>query len=251
MRGGQAHEQKRAALREHLLAERLMAVKIVAQHGGAPRRDMRAPSVQPTRGGIEFAVLFCLPVLRANEFRRQREHRCLSRCEDHRCHGDMGVLDFAVTRRARRALRTMDRFRAVVFGAVECDQYPSIGAAVLLQCAVPVQCVDEVDEYRCQMIRRDRIEQVADLLGARDLMDPEQRAGVVAALFLPHPSLIVQKRWTLHEERRESAQPGVADHVRSGCCHPCGDPAGRTTLHVYAKPHQRLKRGLEQERQWA
>ena len=43
MRRRQAHEQKRAPVRQHLLAERLMAVEIIAQQGGAPRGDAGTP----------------------------------------------------------------------------------------------------------------------------------------------------------------------------------------------------------------
>ena len=58
MGAGPTDEDERAALRQDLLAERLMAVQIVAEHGSSPRVQLRTPALQPTRTGIEFAVLF-------------------------------------------------------------------------------------------------------------------------------------------------------------------------------------------------
>jgi hypothetical protein len=70
----QADEDEPAALRRHLLAERL-AVKIIARHGGAPRLQRRAPALQPTRARIELAVLLGLSVLGCDQLRGEWQDR--------------------------------------------------------------------------------------------------------------------------------------------------------------------------------
>jgi hypothetical protein len=117
-------EDERAALRQDLLAERLMAVQIIAQHGGAPRCQLRPPALQPTRACLELAVLFGLSVLRHDELRGQGQDRLLPRGDDHRRDRRMVVLGLAIGQRARGALRAANRLRTMVFGAVECHQQP-------------------------------------------------------------------------------------------------------------------------------
>lgn len=191
---------------QYLLTERLMAVEIIAQHGGAPRREAWAPALQPAGGGVALAILLGLPVLGLDELRRQREHRRLTRGDQRWGGRDVVILGLAVGQGAGRALRAMDRLGAVVLGAVERHQQAPIQDPMRRQLPGVLQGPDEVDEHRCQMRRRDRVEQVADLLGARNLVHAKQRTGVVAPALLLHPPLIIQERRTLQEEHREGAQ---------------------------------------------
>ena len=117
------------------------------------------PRPEPAGGGREFAILLRVPVLGTE-------------------------LGLAVAERARGTRRTVDRARAVVFGAIQGDQAASIGLAMGVQGTLLVQGVDRVEERRGQTLGGDRIEQVADLLGARNRMPAKQRTGLVAsALF--------------------------------------------------------------------
>jgi hypothetical protein len=206
-------EDELAALRQDLLAERLMAVQVVTQHGGAPRFQLRTPALQPTRACIELAVLFGLSVLRHDELRGQGQDRLLSGGDDHRRDRRVVVLGLAIGQRARGALRAVNRLRAMVFGAVERHQQPPVEHPVRGQSIVSHDRLHEVHEQRRDMGRGNRIEQVANLLHARDLLDPEQRAGVVAPPRLLHPHLKIEKRRALHEEHRERTQSGIAHRV--------------------------------------
>jgi hypothetical protein len=69
-----------------------------------PGGDARTPLAQPTRSGIELTVLLDLSILRVDEFRRQGEHRFLSRFDDHRCDGNLVILALAVGEGARGAV---------------------------------------------------------------------------------------------------------------------------------------------------
>jgi hypothetical protein len=107
----------------------------------------------------------------------------------------------------------MDRLGAVILGAVERHQQAAVQDPVRGQLPARLQGPNEVDKHWCQMRRRDRIEQVADLLGAGNLVDAKQRTGVVASVRLLHPPLIIQERRTLQEEHREGTQPSVSHRV--------------------------------------
>jgi hypothetical protein len=149
-----------------------MAVEIVTQHDGAPRREACASALQPAGAGVEFAILFGLPVLRLDELRRQREHRRLSRRDERRGQRNMRVRGLAAGQGAGRARRAMDRLGAVVRGAVERHQQAPAEDPVRGQLAGFLQRPAAVDKHGRQMRRRDRVKQVADLLGARNLVHP-------------------------------------------------------------------------------
>jgi hypothetical protein len=100
-----------------------------------------------------------------------------------------------------------------MFGAVECHQQPPVELPVRSQSTVSHDRLHEVREQRRDMGRGNRIEQVANLLHARDLLDPEQRAGVVPPARLLHPYLKVEKRRALHEEHRERTHSSIAHRV--------------------------------------
>ncbi len=85
-------------------------------------------------------------------------------------------------------------------GAVEGHQQAIIERAMGGQLATHDQVSDEDHEHRCQLLRRDGIERVADLLPARDLVDAEPGAGVVAVPLLLQAHLKIQNRRTRHEE---------------------------------------------------
>ena len=72
---------------------------------------------------------------------------------------------------------------------------------------------DQVDEHRRQLRWRDGIKQVVNLRRGRDLVDPEQRGGVVATALFLHPYLEIKKRGALHEEHREGTQAGIPHRV--------------------------------------
>ena len=69
MRRGFAGEQEMKPVQEHLPAEGLMGVKIIAQHGVVAGGVILSVSGQPAFGGVDFAVLLDLSILRGDELR--------------------------------------------------------------------------------------------------------------------------------------------------------------------------------------
>ena len=126
MRRRQAHEQKRAPVRQHLLAARLMAVEIIAQQGGVPWGDAGTPVLSPARAGIEFAVLLGRPIL-GSENSGANGHIATWPGATITGVTATAVLGLAVGKCARAALLTMNRRRAVIVGVVEHHQYATIG----------------------------------------------------------------------------------------------------------------------------
>jgi hypothetical protein len=64
--------------------------------------------------------------LRYDEFRRQRQDMLVARCDDAGAEEGMKILGAAVRTLAGRAARAMDLARAVVFGAIQCDEDPPV-----------------------------------------------------------------------------------------------------------------------------
>lgn len=62
-----------------------------------------------------------------------------------------------------------------------------------------------LNKDRVEMARGDRIEEGADVIGAGDLRDAKQGAGVIAALVCLEPALILQKRGRLSKEDTKGA----------------------------------------------
>lgn len=69
MRFGFADPEKVKSVMQHFLAERFMAVQVIAQNRHPERRIVARPWGEPTLGGIELAVLFRRPILRWHTFR--------------------------------------------------------------------------------------------------------------------------------------------------------------------------------------
>ena len=114
----------------------------------------------------------------------------------------MVVLRGAVGQGPRGTLRTVDRRRAVIFGAIQRHQQATLARAMGGQFVPRHQRPDQVDEHRRQLRWRDGIKQVANLRRGWDLVDPEQRGGVVATALFLHPL-------PGNQETREGTQAGI------------------------------------------
>jgi hypothetical protein len=72
-----------------------------------------------------------------------------------------------------------------------------------------MQRVQRLGEEGKHRVGRDRIEQIADVIIARDPGHPEQALGVAASLRHRHRSLEIQARRALGEEDRERPYGGI------------------------------------------
>ena len=101
------------------LAERLVAIEVIAQHGDPPRGIARAPPRQPTAGGRQFTVLFVVAILGANELGRQRHYSRRPWRHDHRRQDDRVMLGGAVAEGPLIAAVTPQLLRREILGAIE------------------------------------------------------------------------------------------------------------------------------------
>src|SRR3954454_9120132 len=115
----------------------------------------------------------------------------------------MEILGTAVRTLAGRAPRTVDLARAVVFGAIQRDQYPPTAA---LERGEYLRRLDRLDEQRIEGRRWGAIQHLADVVVAGDGGRVEQTLAVRAALPLRQGALMRQEGRTAHEEERERRQ---------------------------------------------
>ena len=102
----------------------------------------------------------------------------------------------------------MDLRGAVVLGAVERDQQVRTKPLEGLDPAGALERRNRLPEGRKQVIGRDRIERVADVIVGRDAGDPEQGLAVRAAVAGLELALMIQEGGALREEHRKG---GAAD----------------------------------------
>src|SRR5258707_977196 len=78
---------------------------------------------EPASRRHALAILLVVPVLRNDELWLQRNDPAMARRDQRRRHQRMEIFGRAAAALARRAARTVQLRRAVIFRAVECDQH--------------------------------------------------------------------------------------------------------------------------------
>jgi len=152
-------------------------------------------------------------ILRLDELGCQGNDAILAWRHQHRRDGDVTVQCLAIGKHGLRAAGTGNRLGRKEIGAIERDQEGIVERTKCVEQAMAVQIVPDLGHEREQPLRRHRIEHVANLVVARDVMDAEQGGGVVLALQLLHPNLAIEKRWTLREKNRERRQCRILNVV--------------------------------------
>jgi hypothetical protein len=112
----------------------------------------------------------------------------------------------------------------VVFGAVQCDQYPPAEA---LEWGEHLRGLDRLDEQRIEGRRRGTIQHLADVVVAGGGGNGEQRLAVRASLSLCQAALIRQERRATHEEQRERGEADIRHRVGADGQRPFA-PVGET-----------------------
>src|SRR5258708_4811523 len=118
-----ADEQEMPARCPHRLADRLAGVEVVAQIDGMEPCVAWAMGGEPASRRHALAILLVVPVLRNDELWLQRNDPAMARRHQRRGHQRMEIFGRAAAALARRAARTMQLRRAVIFRAVERDQH--------------------------------------------------------------------------------------------------------------------------------
>ena len=101
----------------------------------------------------------------------------------------------------------------MVLGAVERDQHMTVQTAELPDAVRSLQFIEYIVEHLVELAGLDRVRFRADLAVSGDFGHAEQRLTVRSAPFFGKVTLMLQKRWALHEEDRERSQPKIRHRV--------------------------------------
>ncbi len=211
---GLAHQDKIQPLPEDGFAQRLLTVEVVAQDRDAQGAVTRTELGEPTFGRGGLAILFLMAVLREDKLRLQGQYPRIARRHDHRRHDAVGIGDAAVGMLGNAALRAMDLGGRKILGTVHRHQQIAADAAIGLQMTVLTQHLHHGGKDRQHRRGRNRVEQIPDLVVARDLRYPKQGQGVVAPLRYLQGALEIQERRALREEHRERPERRIRHGIR-------------------------------------
>jgi hypothetical protein len=130
--------------------------------------------------------------------------------------GEHGVeiLNLVLAAFAVGTVGAMDFVGAVEFRSIQSDQDVPVQAPHGVQAAALIQFRHEIGEHGVQHGWFDRVEPGPDLAVTGNFAHAEQCLAVGTALTGLQMPLVCQKRWALHEERREPGQ-GEIGHVIS------------------------------------
>jgi len=123
----------------------------------------------------------------------------------------------------------MDLLRGMIPGAIQSNERRVVDAAESLQDPRCTQGVVDPIIHRIEGLGRDRVEHLADLIVAGDLLEVEETLGVVMTPGLLHRLLMRQEGGRLGEEDREGAQTKVGHRI-GGVLAPA--PVGQSGEHL-------------------
>ena len=203
---GLAGEEKMKAVQEHLAAEGLVRVKIVAQQRVVAGGVTRGVGGQPALGRVDLAILLGPPVLRRDELRAQRHNLRVAGADHDRRDGAVEMSGRSVRVPEAGTMGAMDVFglRGKIPGGIQRDEAGVADGAHLLQQPRLVESLVEIVKETEEMTGLNRIERLADVIVAGNAFDLKERAGVVATAGLFHGLLETQERRALGEKDRES-----------------------------------------------
>ena len=224
MRGRFAGQDEIAAGGLDGLGDRLTGHQIVREKHRAQMGQRRTMACQPALHRVALAILLLRPVLRSNEFRRQRQDMLVARRDDAGAEERVEIFGAAVRTLAARAPRAMDLARAMIFGAIQRDEAPPAEA---LERGEHTRCLDRLHEQRIEGRRRGTVQHLADVVVAGNGGDAEQGLAVRAPLPLRQGALVRQEGRAAHEEQRERGQADVGHRVGAGRQRPFA-PVGQT-----------------------
>ena len=210
-----AHEQEMSAHRPNRLADRLAGVEVVAQIDGIEPCVGRAVGGEPASRRHALAILLVVPVLRHNELWLQLNDPAMARRHQRRGHQRMEIFGRAAAALARRAARTIQLRRAVIFRAVERDQRTMPQPTKSRETAASFQHFERMGKMRIEAFRLHRIQHISNMVVARDLNHPKQRLAVRATMAVPvrQVPLMGQKRRALHEKRCKRRHADIGHDV--------------------------------------
>src|SRR5258708_5733902 len=210
-----ADEQEMPAHRPNRLADRLAGVEVVVKLEGRGAWVGGGGGGEPTSRRRALAVLLVVPVLRHNELWLQRNDPAMARRHQRRGHQRMEIFGRAAAALARRAARTMQLRRAVIFRAVERDQHMMPPPTKSRETAASFQHFERMGKMRIEAFRLHWVQHIPNMVVAWDLNHPKQRLAVRATMAVPvrQVPLMGQKRRALHEKRCKRRHSDIAHDV--------------------------------------
>ena len=210
---GLARQDEGATVVEHQRTQGLVAGEISAQEGDARGRHPRGRCAQPAFARGSFTVLCGMPVLRHAVLRGQGDTLRLSGADALRGHGGMlreGLAMAELTGETGVAMHDVGR---KVMGAIQGHQPWSTKRPKIGQHAVLVKARKDLNNHRIEGARRDRIEELSDLLVTGKLLHVEQGLGVMLPFGVLQPALVRHKRRRWGAKDAQGAQGGIVDGI--------------------------------------
>jgi hypothetical protein len=110
-------------------------------------------------------------------------------------------------------VRAVNGLGRKVVGAVQGHQQLVVQDPKWRQQVVRFQALNALNKHRIECARGERIEQRSDLISTGNLRHAQQRVGVILALGLLQPALLLQKRRRLGKEDAKGTESGIGDTV--------------------------------------
>jgi len=204
-------------VQQHLPAERLMGVEIVAQQRVIACGVALGVGGQPALGGVDFAILFEFPVLGRDELRTQRHHLRVAWTDDHRSDGavEMNELAFGVAEAGTMAAVNVLRLGREIPGGVQGDEAGLLNGPHGFEQTGFIKGLVQVIKEAEKAGSFDGVQRLADVVIAGNVLDLEERPSVVAADDLLHVLLETQEGRALGEEDRKSRERDIGHGVEA------------------------------------
>jgi len=137
----------------------------------------------------------------------RRHQRC--------CHQGMEIFGRATAALARRAVRTVQLRRTVIFRAIERDQHVVLQPTEGCELAASLQRFDRTGKQWMEALRPHRVQPISNVVVARNPRHRKQRRAVRAAMPVPvrQMPLMRQERRALHEEHRKRRHADIGHDV--------------------------------------
>ena len=222
MRAGLTDEEEVGFEVADELAEGLAAVQVVAEENGPEGAQFVDVGGQPALGGVAFAVLLAFfvgavvvgVVLGLDKVGHQGQGAVVAVGDDGRGEHDVEVLlGFVLADMAGRTLVAVDGIRTLQLNAVKSDGHAPVEAQEGIEGAVVAGGLQAVGKQGGEVVGVVAIEEIANGVVARNVLDTEQGLAIGASGLLLHAALEVEEGGGLEEEGGESTGGGVGKAV--------------------------------------
>ena len=169
-----------------------------------------------------LTVLFLMPILRHDVCGREGDDLGVARADDDRRNGRMVIQGVPVGELTRETVWTMEGLGGKVLRAIKSHAPLMVQNAEGVSQVLLLQVGKDLEKDGVEIAWRNRIEERADVIVARDRLNTEERLRVILSLAVVALALVRQKRRRLHEKDAQGSSGSVLDGVtgiRAGFAH--------------------------------